>query len=144
MVISTARPRGSASRVSDDLTVIRDGGRGRSRFALVLALIPPVALWSWVVVSMSGWRLGPWVAVGLVFVAMGAIWLARDAVSTYRATATSPSRVPDGMAQFTVGFLRFHAQRAQWPALPFVIAVVGLFSLLALGWLIMLLGAFVG
>ena len=137
-----APTRLSSRWMSDDLTVLRDDeGRGRSRFALVLALVPPVAIWSWVVISTSGLGVGPWATVGMGFVVMGAIWLAQDAVSTYRAAATSPSKVPDGLAQFTVGFLRFHAQRARWPALPFVIGVAGL---LALAWFVLMVAAFVG
>lgn len=114
-----------------------------SRLGLLLAVAPPVAIWCWVLLSTSDLAVGPWATIGAGSACMVAIWLARGPVAMYRGTAgAAVAHVPDGLIQFTPGYLRFHASRAGWPVSTVLVAVLGLIALLGAGWLVLVLGVF--
>lgn len=104
--------------------------------------MPPLAITAWALLSVAGLPVGPWATVIFGSIALVAIWLARAPVAVYRNHLQgSRIKVPEGLTQFTVGYMRFHAQRAGWPAMPFIIGTLGLMAVLGASWLVLMLGA---
>lgn len=119
-----------------------DSSLSGSKFGLVLAPVPPLAITAWALLSMSGLPLGSWATVICGSIALIAIWLAHEPVAVYQYNRQgSPTKVPEGLTQFTVGYMRFHAKRAGWPAMPFIIGTLGLVAVLGASWLALMLGA---
>lgn len=109
--------------------------------ALGLAAVPPLALTVWIIASVSGLHLGLLPTLTCFPAAMIAISLSRRPVKEYLAKSVHRGdQTPEGLVQFTPGYIRFYAGRCGWPAWPFIVGVMGPLVLIGIGWLALLVG----
>jgi hypothetical protein len=129
------RRSGTVWRVENEERGLRAGGW----LALLLPISAPAALLGWVAASMAdqSWSLA---LLPLPFLA---IWAARPSVNAFLTALGRTSRA-EGLVQFTPGYFAFHAHRAGVPSGPFWAVFVLLAGALALGWLTLMVGAFIG